>query len=291
MAEIFRTLLRSVVRFFYRIEQKLFGGLGLGRLPFAQHVKRALFTSVQPEAVHIDGLTIHHGGVFGLLDLTTYKAPVADALRRELRPGSRALDLGANVGYFTCRMSRFVGPRGNVTALEPDPENLSLLRKNVSENHLQNVTVVPKAVSDASGELTLFTSGAHSSSGFDAVRGGAARPVPVVTLDDLFHDAPPKVDLIKMDIIGSEAKALVGMRKLLFANPHIKILSAFCPAFLRDAGSDPARYLGELFALGFRVFDITNGDRAPVRAENAPQFVERYSPRGRIAQAEIFCVR
>lgn len=286
-----RDFFRGILRLVYGIEQKLFGGLGLGRLPFAQNIKNALFAVVQPDITRINGLTIRHGGVYGLLDLTTYKAPVSDVLQNELRPGATALDLGANIGYFTCLMAKLVGQRGKIIAFEPDPKNISLLQRNILDNHLTNIMIVPKAVSDAPGEMSLFTSGAHSSFGFDAVHSGAAQAVPIVSLDDFFGGAPPKIDLIKIDIIGSEAKALRGMEKLLLRNKNIKILSAFCPAFLIGAGSNPVKYLEKLFNLGFNIYDITTGNSNAVSQGDIKNFVAKYSPNGKIAQAEIFCLR
>ena len=39
--------------------------------------------------------------------------------RRTLRPGARAIDIGANCGTYTLAMAQAVGPEGRVWAYEP----------------------------------------------------------------------------------------------------------------------------------------------------------------------------
>ena len=46
------------------------------------------------------------------------------------------IDVGANIGYFSCLMSKLAGPTGKVLAIEPEPNNLKLLENNVRLNHL-----------------------------------------------------------------------------------------------------------------------------------------------------------
>src|SRR6266511_2048780 len=61
------------------------------------------------------------------------------------RPGDQMLDVGANIGLYTLHLSRAVGPKGCVVAVEPDPDNLALLRKNLKINSCLNVIVIPAA--------------------------------------------------------------------------------------------------------------------------------------------------
>ncbi len=42
-------------------------------------------------------------------------------VRRWLRPGMRAVDVGASYGVYTTAMARAVGPEGRVWAFEPTP--------------------------------------------------------------------------------------------------------------------------------------------------------------------------
>src|SRR3989442_13286025 len=48
-------------------------------------------------------------------------------LQSFLGPGDWALDIGANVGHYTMRMSELVGAAGRAIAFEPGPSPFSLL--------------------------------------------------------------------------------------------------------------------------------------------------------------------
>jgi len=51
------------------------------------------------------------------------------------------LVVGANIGIFTLKAVKQIGPEGKAIAFEPNPETAALLRDNVSANHMANVTV------------------------------------------------------------------------------------------------------------------------------------------------------
>jgi len=58
--------------------------------------------------------------------------PTATALLKTfLREGMTILDIGANIGYYALLEARSVGPSGRVVAVEPEPRNAALLRRNV----------------------------------------------------------------------------------------------------------------------------------------------------------------
>src|SRR5215470_382081 len=67
------------------------------------------------------------------------------------KPGGNFLDLGGNIGYFTCLLAKLAGPKGKVVAVEPEPNNRELLLNNVKRNGLMNVTVHACAVGDNDG--------------------------------------------------------------------------------------------------------------------------------------------
>ena len=66
-----------------------------------------------------------------------------------------AVDVGANLGYYTLLFAELVGPKGQVYAFEPVPYNASLLNRSVRANGYTNVIAVAKAVSNATGATTL----------------------------------------------------------------------------------------------------------------------------------------
>jgi len=73
-----------------------------------------------------------------------------------LQEGMTAIDIGANIGYYTLHIAKCVGPQGKVYAFEPDPENHRLLVKNIEANHYRNIIAIQKAVSKENGKTDLF---------------------------------------------------------------------------------------------------------------------------------------
>src|ERR1700722_2471622 len=61
-----------------------------------------------------------------------YEPDVSNFLFRVLKEGDIAIDVGANVGYFTCLMAAIVGPTGKVYSFEPGLNNLPKLDKNLA---------------------------------------------------------------------------------------------------------------------------------------------------------------
>lgn len=157
-------------------------------------------------------------------------------IRRLLRPGSHVLDIGANIGFYTLLLSDLTGAEGHVHAFEPEATNVK--RLSAIAGHRNNVTIVPKAVSDRSGKLLIYTSPKlnvdHRT--YKVANYKEAITIDGVTIDD-YVGGRFRVDFIKMDIQGYELSALRGMEKTIKANPTLVIFSEFWPYGLRQAGA------------------------------------------------------
>src|ERR1700722_8869363 len=110
------------------------------------------------------------------------------AIRRHLRPGDIACDIGANKGSFIYWLSWWVHD-GRVVAFEPQPDLARNLLKVCRVIGLRNVTVEAKAAYSHSGEQDLYVPAGHRP-GASLMRGKMAAQnltrlsVPVVALDD-----------------------------------------------------------------------------------------------------------
>jgi FkbM family methyltransferase len=69
------------------------------------------------------------------------------------KPGDTAIDVGANVGHYTRKLSRLVGPTGRVIAFEPMAETFATLAGNMCD--LRNVTLLNMAASTSSGTCKM----------------------------------------------------------------------------------------------------------------------------------------
>ncbi|MCB9828367.1 MAG: FkbM family methyltransferase [Planctomycetes bacterium] len=125
-----------------------------------------------------------------------------------LRSGMRALDVGANIGYWTLLLRSAVGDDGYVVAYEPSPENLPELRLNVGANALTNVRVRPVAVGAGHGTVS-FRSGINGGVSTD---GSGMYQCPIVPLDEISDE---RIDFIKIDVEGFEGAVLEGALGLI----------------------------------------------------------------------------
>lgn len=184
-------------------------------------------------------------------------------LRKEIKPGQTALDIGANIGILTMELAGMVGLSGSVHAFEPDPENAELLEKNAKLNGFSQVRVRRAAVGDKKTTKKLFLNEDHRGDHrlYDSRDGRKFREVEMVRLDDELKGLE-HLDFIKIDIQGYEAYALDGMKDILSRFAGVRILCELCPSLLELAGSDPGRFLEGWKALGFSLYRVENDGSA-----------------------------
>ncbi len=151
-------------------------------------------------------------------NLAEQELDIYEAGEVRVRPGDVVLDCGANVGLFT-RKALARGAR-LVVAVEPAPQNLECLRRNLAEEiEAGRVIVYPKGVWDSDDVLTLHVDPANTAAA-SFVMGSDGGPgvvrVPLTTIDRLVEELNlPRVDYIKMDIEGAETRALRGAAETL----------------------------------------------------------------------------
>lgn len=129
-----------------------------------------------------------------------------------LRPGMTVLDIGANLGYYTIMMARWVAP-GRVIAIEPAAQNVGLLKKNIAVNKLTNVDVISAAISDRSGNRNFYLSTMSNLNTFHPAGSahshltGQVVPVQTLTIAQIM-EGHGQLDLIRMDVEGHEVEII-----------------------------------------------------------------------------------
>ena len=149
---------------------------------------------------------------FHLVKYGIWEPDTVNYIREFLHPGMKVLDIGANIGYFVPIEAKIVGSSGKVYAIEPDPRNLDLLRKNIQLNNVSNVEIFDCAISDKTGieEFYLSKTSSHNSLLPISKTIGKIR-VKVYTVDDfLKENGINSVDAMRIDIEGAEGKAING---------------------------------------------------------------------------------
>jgi len=165
------------------------------------------------------------------------------AMAKLLAPGMCVVDAGANEGLFTILAARIVGESGAVHAFEPSPREQGRLHANLAVNHLANVKVHHAALGRALGKSTLRIAGA-SHSGHNALGGfiyagtvlEESVEVDVVTLDQAMREQKvTRLDLLKIDVEGSEVEVLKGADE---------VLRTLRPVVLAEAQDESLRRMG-----------------------------------------------
>ena len=148
-----------------------------------------------------------------------YEKELSDLLKKSVKPGDVFLDLGANIGYFSLLVASN-SPSAKVISFEPVAGLFQNMNDNISLNNIKNISTINVAVGEINEEKELFVS-APDNLGMSSFHqpenfSGKTERVRVVTIDDWFETSGlPGIDIIKLDIEGSELAALKGMKEVL----------------------------------------------------------------------------
>ena len=138
-------------------------------------------------------------------------------------PGDVVIDCGAGTGDTTMWLAHLAGPEGRVLGYEFSPGNIALFERNLKINPTvaPRVTLVPHPAGAKSGTVVHFGDNATGS----RIGRGSAHEASTLSIDDLVdREKLDRVDLIKMDIEGSEGDALKGaMRTISRFRPKLAI--------------------------------------------------------------------
>jgi FkbM family methyltransferase len=164
-----------------------------------------------------------------------------------LRPDSRFLDVGANVGYFSVFAAR-ICPRGTIDSVEPDARALSLLRLNLW-THAPHAKVWPLALGRARGAVALQIDDAnYGDTRVQAGEESAVQLAAMMSADEAF--AGRAFDVIKIDVQGFEDEVVLGMQHLLRGASRLSIVAEFFPLAIEDRGLRPRDVLATYRSLG-----------------------------------------
>lgn len=137
--------------------------------------------------------------------LGKYEQYETKILLSQINNQSVVVDVGANIGYYTLLAAKIAK---KVYAFEPDKDSFLILKKNVEENELTNVFLFNQAVGDKNEKVGLIIN--KENYGDSKVKVG--NEIDCVRLDEVIKE---KVDLVKIDVQGYEAKVVEGMKKII----------------------------------------------------------------------------
>ena len=137
-------------------------------------------------------------------------------LENVLKPSMTVFDIGANIGYYALMELKLIGSSGKLLAIEPSPNNIDLLNRNLLLNNFTDIDVVNGAVSNVTSTREFFLSDFSNLNTFHNIGTGVKHlsgkkiEVKTYTVPELAKrfGAP---DLIRMDVEGHEVEVLNGM--------------------------------------------------------------------------------
>lgn len=200
--------------------------------------------------------------------LRDWSEPELRELHRFVKAGDVFVDVGANIGLYTLKAARLVGPAGRVVAVEPGRAAAELLDANLALNRYGHVSVVRKALSDRSGEAMLHHIPAgNDPQAFSLLTDGSApgaEQVETTTLDALVAQLGlPRVDCVKIDVEGAEALVIDGGRETLARWHPTIVFEANSTLILRRGDAVDAAWV-KLAELGYSFFRLSDGALAPI---------------------------
>ena len=194
-------------------------------------------------------------------------------LKDLVSPGDMAIDIGANLGYYSYVLAGLAGPSGKVYAVEPVRPILNVLRRNLRK--YRNVEILNYALGDAEKTIRMGNSSVgengYFGTGQNFVMDRPTDGLPVVEFEAemrrgsvLFADLP-KIDFIKCDIEGYEGVVIPELRPLI--ERHL-------PTVLIETGGDTRTAIADFFeSRGYLGFTLCDGRMKPLAPEDTKDII------------------
>ena len=195
-----------------------------------------------------------------------WEMDVTELLAKLIKPGMNVVDAGANYGYFSFLMAELVKPKGHVYSIEANPFMCDLINKSIKVNgYKNNIKVINQAISDHDNGLESFSFSHNSpmngaltvNKSQKALEKKIHKRLDIITntLDAMILNTST-IDLIKIDIEGSEDKFWFGSQMLRKNNPQLVMILEFN----RSRYENTDLFISDIFSSGYSVWSIkTNG--------------------------------
>jgi FkbM family methyltransferase len=167
-----------------------------------------------------------------------YDWPQIQWLAGLLDASSRLIFAGAHIGAVLVPIVRAAAPR-SVIAYEPSPRNFLLLNMNLRLNSIVGVAARKNAVGERPCSVQ-FTENSINTGNSRVARAGEIQ-VAMETLDRTVPGEWDAIDLIVMDIEGTEVAAMRGAQAILSRTRNLYV--EYAPEQLREQGSSAAEFV------------------------------------------------
>ncbi len=168
------------------------------------------------------------------------------------------IDVGANIGYFTVSIGKKMSEKGLIIAIEPEPINFRILKRNIKINNLTAILEnVALSTEEGFAELLLNeeNKGGHSLFSHDPSYYEGKIQVKTTTLNNIVKKYNPHEPiLVKVDVEGYEYNVFKAGDKLL--EKKCVMVVEFSPPFMRILDQNPKELLELVTKFGYKIYDI-----------------------------------
>lgn len=189
--------------------------------------------------------------------------------------GDHAIDIGANLGYYTVPLADLVGDQGRVYAVEPVPVIFSVLKQNVGKR--RNVELLNYALGEQERTIEMANDSVASVGYFGTGRNfvsegelskDAVRFTAQMKRGSELFGGMEKIDFIKCDIEGYERVVLPELRPLI---------EKFHPTVLVETDGESRQQMIRMFTeLGYRAYMLVGGKEVTLDPESDKDIIFRY---------------
>jgi FkbM family methyltransferase len=138
-----------------------------------------------------------------------------DFLKSFIKKNITVIDVGANIGYFSIEISKYLDSSSKIIAIEPSPVNFLRMQKVVKKKRPEPSTILVLAgLSEENGWGSLEIDPSNPANHKLTEEVDAAKLVELQTLDGITENLE-NVALIKIDVQGHELAVLMGGKRLL----------------------------------------------------------------------------
>ena len=189
--------------------------------------------------------------------------------------GATAIDIGANLGYYTRPLSAIVGDAGHVYAVEPVPVIFDVLKRNVAGR--KNVTLLNYALGNEERTIEMANDSVAVAGYFGTGRnfvsdgelsGEAIRFTAQMRRGSELFATVGKIDFIKCDIEGYE-RVVIPELKPLIERHH--------PTVLIETDGDTRHEIIKMFTdMGYRAYMLEGGREVALDPKIDKDIIFRY---------------
>lgn len=205
---------------------------------------------------------------------------VTEAIVDRLQPGMTAIDVGANVGYFSMLMAALVGETGRVMAFEPNPAAANRLEASLAINGFTNRAVVyAEPLGDDEGMRLVLNVPDHHPGGVQRAWVEIAGSNQIIAHTRRLDRVPGALAaaLVKIDTEGMEESVWRGMSTMIAGAALRFVVIEFSTSCYEGNG---AVLIDQAIAAGFALHRID--DRIGVVATSRAEILAELPVRGQM---------